>query len=76
MRLQKRKFNIPHTFTIVFFLVLLAAILTWIIPSGEFNREIITVDGNSQEIVIPGSYHTVDKQTQTWQIFSAFSMAL
>lgn len=72
MRLQKRKFNIPHTFTIVFFLVLLAAILTWIIPSGEFNREIITVDGNSQEIVIPGSYHTVEKQTQTWQIFSAF----
>ncbi len=69
---QKNKFKIPHTFTIVFFIVIVAAILTWIIPSGEFNREIKSVNGIQQEIVLPDSYHAVDKKAQTWQIFSAF----
>jgi uncharacterized ion transporter superfamily protein YfcC len=72
MRYSIRNIKIPNTFTIVFFLVIIAAILTWIIPSGEFKREIISIDGNNQEIVIPNSYHSVDKQIQTWQVFSAF----
>ena len=76
MRYSIRNIKIPNTFTIVFFLVIIAAILTWIIPSGEFKREIISIDGNNQEIVIPNSYHSVDKQIQTWQVFSAFLMDL
>ena len=33
--------KIPHTFTIVFFLILVAAVLTWIVPGGEFVRQTV-----------------------------------
>lgn len=59
--------KIPHTFTIVFALIVLAAVMTWVIPAGEFLRQ--TVDG--REVVVNGSFHYVDRAPQTWQIFSA-----
>ena len=59
--------RIPHTFTIVFALIVFAAVLTWVIPAGEFLRE--SVDG--REVVVNNSFHYVDRAPQTWQIFSA-----
>ena len=59
--------RIPHTFTIVFGLIVLAAVLTWVVPAGEFLRE--TVDG--REVVLNGTYHRVESEPQTWQVFSA-----
>lgn len=68
--------KIPHTFTIVFFLILIAASLTWFIPGGEFVRETISVqnaDGTmgTREVVRSDSFHRVESSPQTWQIFSA-----
>ena len=59
--------RIPHTFTIVFALIVLAAVMTWLVPAGEFLRQ--TVDG--REVVVNGSFHRVDRAPQTWQVFSA-----
>ena len=59
------KFKIPHTFTIVFFIVVACAILTWVVPGGEFQRD---EAGN----VVEGTYHQVESQPQTWQVFTAF----
>lgn len=59
--------RIPHTFTIVFSLIVLAAMLTWVVPAGEFLRH--TVDG--REVVVSDSFHFVERAPQTWQIFSA-----
>lgn len=59
--------KIPHTFTIVFALIVMAAVLSWIIPAGEFMRQM--VDG--REVVVNNSFHYVDNAPQTWQIFSA-----
>jgi uncharacterized ion transporter superfamily protein YfcC len=55
-----------------FIIIVISSILTWIIPAGEFEREIHVFDGNSREIVIPDSYHSVENVPQTWQVFSAF----
>lgn len=68
--------KIPHTFTIVFALILLAAVCTWFVPAGEFVRETVAIqnaDGTmgSREVVQSGSFHYVDAQPQTWQVFSA-----
>ena len=68
--------KIPHTFTIVFFLILFAALLTWIIPGGEFVRETVDVtntDGSvsQREVVRGDSFHFVDSRPQTWQVFSS-----
>ena len=69
-----KQFKIPHTFTIVFFIVVAAAIATWVVPSGEFVREsVLLPDGSIKEVVVPDSYHVMKESSpQTWQVFSAF----
>ena len=52
--------KIPHTFTIVFFLILAAAVVTWIVPGGEFVRETITVNGSQRMVVVNDSFHYKD----------------
>lgn len=68
--------RIPHTFTIVFFLILIAAVLTWVVPSGEFVRETINIENadgsmSTREVVKNDSFHYVENAPQTWQVFSA-----
>ena len=68
--------KIPHTFTIVFALIVLAAICTWLVPAGEFVRENVSIqnaDGSisTREVVQTGSFHFVESQPQTWQVFSS-----
>ncbi|MGW8317322.1 MAG: YfcC family protein [Bacteroidales bacterium] len=66
-----RKIAIPHTYVIVFFFILAAAVLTWILPGGEFERRVVDVNGTPREVIIEGSFHAAQKAPQTWQIFSA-----
>ena len=63
--------RIPHTFTIVFALIVLSALLTWVVPAGEFVRESVDVNGSQREVVVNGSFHYVESAPQTWQVFSA-----
>ena len=67
-----KKWNIPHTFTIVFSIIIFCAILTWIIPGGEFAREIVVIDGTERNVVIADSFQSTENQPQTWQIFTSF----
>jgi uncharacterized ion transporter superfamily protein YfcC len=62
----------PHTYVIVFFIIVLAAVTTWIVPAGEYNRQTIETNGNRREVIQIDSYHQVEQQPQTWQIFSSF----
>lgn len=56
---QKKRWweKIPHTYVILFFMIVIAAVLTWILPAGVFER--VTVPGLSRPIVKPGTYHRV-----------------
>lgn len=65
------KLKVPHTFIIVFGFIIAAAILTWVIPGGEFDRESIVVNGQNREVIIEGSFHFVENEPQTWQVFSS-----
>jgi uncharacterized ion transporter superfamily protein YfcC len=67
--LKKKK--VPHTFIIVFGFVIAAALLTWIIPGGEFERESIVVNGQEREVIVENSFHFIENQPQTWQVFSS-----
>lgn len=64
--------KVPHTYVIIFVLIIFSAVLTWIIPGGEFNRETVVVNGVERSVIQPDSFHYIDSQKQTWQIFSAF----
>ena len=67
--LQKSK--IPHTFVIVFSIIVLAAILTWVIPGGEFERHKVKIGENEREVITNNSFHYTENNPQTWQVFSA-----
>ncbi len=67
---MKRKF--PHTYVIIFYIILCAAILTWIVPGGSYQRETVTPPGGaSREVIVSGSFDYQENNPQTWQVFSA-----
>ncbi|MDF1548897.1 MAG: TIGR00366 family protein [Bacteroidales bacterium] len=67
--LKKRK--IPHTYVIVFIIIVVAAALTWFVPGGNFNREKVTVNGTEREVIVNNSFQYTESNPQTWEIFSA-----
>jgi len=67
-----RKRQIPHTFVLVFAIIVIAAIASWFVEGGEYARMAkVLPDGSSRNIIIPDSYRNVPGSPQTWQIFSA-----
>lgn len=76
---MKQKRKVPHTYVIVFFIILLAAMLTWFIEPGKYIQEEVVVDQGTQTVMkfyyeneLPEAYrNTVKSQPQTWQVFSA-----
>jgi len=64
--------KIPHTFTIVFSLVMICAIATWVVPGGSFTRESVEIEGATRSIVTPDSFQYTESAPQTWQVFLSF----
>lgn len=62
------KRQIPHTYVIIFYIILFSAILTWIIPGGEYIEQSVMEDGVEK---IRMEYRDVDSNPQSWQVFSA-----
>ncbi|WP_427339398.1 YfcC family protein [Caloranaerobacter sp. DY30410] len=56
-----RKFKMPTAYTILFAIIIAVAILTWIVPAGQYDY----VDPNAaKKEPIPGTYHIVDRNPQ------------
>lgn len=66
--MNKKKWSIemPHTYVIIFFVVLAAAIMTYIVPSGMFETEEVTYDKAGVEetrtVLVPDSF-TVSEES-------------
>ena len=58
---KQKKIVIPHTFTIIFLLIVFMSILTWIIPSGQFQRKEI----DNRLVVVPNTYEYVKENPQS-----------
>ena len=54
---EKKKFELPHIFAILFVIIIICTILTWIIPAGSFDY-IENEDGRM--IAVAGTWHRVD----------------
>ena len=63
--------KIPHTYTIICTVILFCAVLSWIIPAGEYARKTIEVNGVSRTVIVDHSFHSVEQTPQTWQVFSS-----
>src|SRR5688572_28474780 len=53
----RRGFALPSAYTILFILIVIVAILTWIIPAGSYD---VGPDGEP----VPGTYHSVEANPQ------------
>lgn len=68
---EKKKRTFPHTYVIIFALIVLSGVLTWVMPGGEFARESKQVNGIERQVVVPGSFQHIENRPQTWQIFAS-----
>lgn len=60
---QRRKFAMPDTLVIIFFVAIFTSLLTWLIPAGQFDTQKIhyQVEGveKSRQVVDPASFRIV-----------------
>lgn len=59
--MRAEKIRIPHTFVIIFSIILLVAVATWVLPGGEFDRE---KNKAGKTIVLANTYHAVGSNPQ------------
>ena len=57
MEKKKKKFAVPNVFIILFGIILVCSILSYIIPAGTY--EMMDLDGRS--VVDPDSYHNIEQ---------------
>lgn len=58
---MKKKFSMPTAYTILFIIIIAMAILTWVIPPGQYEY---MESGDSKPEPIAGTYHTVEPNSQ------------
>lgn len=51
-----KKMEVPHTFVIIFVMILLAVLLTWIIPAGMYD---FVKNASGRKMVDPATFHYV-----------------
>lgn len=66
---EEKHFKVPHIFVLLFIIIVICAVLTWIIPAGEFDR--ITNEAG-REIAVAGTWHVVEASpVKPFQMFAA-----
>ena len=63
------KFKIPHVFIFLSIIILFCSILTYIVPSGSFERTTRKYGKIEQSVVVPGSYQELPKHFSLKGIF-------
>ena len=56
-----KKISFPHSYALLFLLIIVCALLTWVVPSGQYDTTTVTVDGSERTVVVPGTYHQIAK---------------
>lgn len=56
---KKSRFKLPDAQVLMVIIILIAVVLSWVVPAGEFDRKEDPNTGNV--MVVPGSYHQVEQ---------------
>ena len=56
----KRKFSMPTAYSILFGIIIIVAILTWVVPAGQYDTEEL----NGRDVPIAGTYQEVESNPQ------------
>jgi uncharacterized ion transporter superfamily protein YfcC len=52
--------KLPHTLVLIYIMVVLTVVATWIIPGGEYDR----IEKEGRTIPVAGSYHRIESRPQ------------
>ena len=58
--MRLKKFRLPHTLVLIYAMVVLTVIATWVVPGGEYQR----IEKEGRTIPVSGSFQFADKQPQ------------
>lgn len=61
---QKKKFKVPHTYVILFSVVIIMALMTYLVPAGEYDR--VKDEATGRTIIESTSFHAVDQKPTTF----------
>ena len=63
--------RVPDVFVIVFTLIVFAAVLTWVLPGGHYDRVEVTVGEGAREVLDPDSFEYLESKPQTFEVLTA-----
>ena len=69
-----QKIKIPHTLVLLFTMMVVALLATYLLPQGAFERQ---VDDHGHSVVIPGSFQTLEssRMLKPWHLFTVIPRA-
>src|SRR6056297_2266108 len=63
MKIQSlKKFKVPHVFVLLTSFIFICSLLTYIIPSGLYERQTIPLGESTRTVVVPDTYKKLDKE--------------
>ncbi|WP_300360673.1 YfcC family protein [Fusobacterium sp.] len=71
---EKKKHEFPTAFTVLFIILIMAAVLTYIVPSGRFSR--LTYDDVAREFVVTDQNNEVKTLPATQSVLDDFKIQL
>lgn len=63
---SERPQRFPDSLVLIFGMIVVALVATWLLPTGVFEREVLE---NGRESVVAGTYHLVEADALPWYAF-------
>ncbi len=59
--MARPRFKVPHVFVLLTGVILFCSLLTYVVPSGRYDREKRIVEGRERTLLVPGTFQLVPK---------------
>ena len=60
---DRRRFEFPNSWIIIAVMVAITAVLSWVIPSGNYDYVVQNIGGVMRRTAVDGTFHYIDKAT-------------
>jgi uncharacterized ion transporter superfamily protein YfcC len=59
--MARPRLKVPHVFVLLTGVILVCSLLTYVVPSGRYDRETRIVEGRQRTLLVPGTFQLVPK---------------
>jgi len=61
VKMNRPRLKVPHVFVLLTAVILVCCVMTYIVPSGSYERETKIVEGKERTLLVPGTYKPIEK---------------